>query len=256
MFDKLVESTKCKRGGRAGRYFAITTMIYAVALVALGVGTIIGFSPALAEEYALAAMLTPPVPRNSSPPPAITPNKVRVDAPMNIFAPPTRPPKDILPPDLAADIPVRPYSPVIPTGVPPGNGGGPGIGVPAGRENGDAPPPPPDPKPRPTPNPTPTPEVKKGPSKVSEGVLQGGAINKVTPVYPQIARTAHVYGTVQVVVTISEEGRVTEAYAANGHPLLKTAAIEAARRWTFKPTLLSNVPVKVQGVLTFNFTLQ
>jgi protein TonB len=121
---------------------------------------------------------------------------------------------------------------------------------------GDPPPPPPEPKPAPKLDPTPTPAVKTGPNKVSEGVLQGGAINKISPPYPQIARAARASGPVQVVVTISEEGRVIEAYAANGHPLLRAAAVEAARRWTFRPTLLSNVPVKVQGMLTFNFTLQ
>lgn len=52
-----------------------------------------------------------------------------------------------------------------------------------------------------------------------------------------------------VIIMNSEEGRVIEAYAANGHPLLLYTAVEAARRRTFKPTLLSNVPVKVQGVL-------
>ena len=46
-----------------------------------------------------------------------------------------------------------------------------------------------------------------------------------------------------------------EAAVLNGHPLLRNAALEAARQWTFTPTRLSNVPVKVQGVLTFNFKL-
>jgi protein TonB len=49
---------------------------------------------------------------------------------------------------------------------------------------------------------------------------------------------------------------VIEAAVIGGHPLLRDAALQAARQWLFKPTELSGVPVKVQGVLTFNFTLQ
>jgi protein TonB len=60
-----------------------------------------------------------------------------------------------------------------------------------------------------------------------------------------------------VQITISEEGRVIEASILPGqsaHPLLRDAALQAARQWLFNPTLLSGVPVKVQGILTFNFT--
>jgi protein TonB len=91
---------------------------------------------------------------------------------------------------------------------------------------------------------------------VSGGVLQGSAIKKVQPAYPAIAKAAHASGAVQVQVTISEAGQVTEAVAISGHPLLRGAAVEAARQWVFRPTELAGVPVKVQGVLTFNFTLQ
>lgn len=258
MFDVLVESTNTKRDKRAGRYFVATTIIYAAALIAIGVGTVIGFSPALAEEYSLQAMLTPPVPFEPTPPPVTMPTIARADAPPDVFAPPTKEPPKILLPDEASQVPVRVRrASFTNTGLPPCNGCTAGAGLPSGLVGeGDPPPLPPEPKPAPKPEPTATPQVKTGPNKVSEGVLQGGAINKVTPLYPAIAKAARASGPVQVVVTISEEGRVLEAYAAGGHPLLRPSAVDAARRWTFKPTLLSNVPVKVQGVLTFNFTLQ
>jgi protein TonB len=257
MFDKLVESTKGRLGRRAGRYFVLTTAIYALALVALGVGTIIGFRPALAEEYGLAAMLAPPVPSVPAPP-AITQRVIRADAPLNIFTPPPRPIDRILLPDEAARVEVRPYTPAANyTGLTPCSGCTGRMGIPDGREDGAPVPPPPEPKPRPTPAPTPTPEIKPpGTAKVSEGVLQGSAIRKPKPAYPAIARAARASGAVQVVVTISEDGRVIDAYAASGHPLLRTAAVETARQWLFSPTTLSKVPVKVQGVLTFNFVLE
>jgi TonB family protein len=114
------------------------------------------------------------------------------------------------------------------------------------------PPPPPPPKPEPTPTPTPVPKV----IRQSGGVLQGSAIRKVHPPYPPIAKAAHAQGAVQVQVTIDEEGNVIEAAVVGGHPLLREAALQAARQWKFRPTMLTGVPVKVQGILTFNFTLQ
>jgi TonB family protein len=90
---------------------------------------------------------------------------------------------------------------------------------------------------------------------VSGGVLQGTAIKQVTPPYPPIARAARAAGKVEVQVTISEKGKVIEAIVISGHPLLRDASLNAAKQWVFKPTELDSVPVKVQGILSFNFTL-
>src|SRR5262245_8059491 len=91
--------------------------------------------------------------------------------------------------------------------------------------------------------------------KVSEGVVRGNAIVKAAAIYPPSAKKMQAEGSVQVQVMISEEGRVVEATTVSGHPLLRTAAIEAARKWVFKPTMLNGIPVKVQSTLTFVFTL-
>ncbi len=90
---------------------------------------------------------------------------------------------------------------------------------------------------------------------VSPSVLQGNALKKVNPAYPSVAKAAKASGAVQVQITISEEGKVVDAVAISGHPLLRDAALDAARQWEFKPTILSGSPVKAQGTLTFNFTL-
>lgn len=256
MFDKLVESTKQKQGRRAGGYLAATTLIYGLALVGIAIGTIIGFSPALAEEYSLKATLAPPpLPIGPPPPPAI--QRTALEPQTVSFTAPTNP-IDLSKMRRAEDLPPVRFGdrgPVV-VGAPLGNGNGDSNGVWGAPRTGDA-----EAPPRPDPpislDPPPTPEIKpQGTSKVSEGVLQGGAIRRVKPAYPAMARTIRAGGAVQVAVTISEDGRVTDAAALNGHPLLRNAAIEAARQWLFSPTKLSNVPVKVQGVLTFNFILE
>src|SRR5262245_34486534 len=98
---------------------------------------------------------------------------------------------------------------------------------------------------------SPPPETRK----VSEGVVRGNATVKAQPVYPAVAKRMQAAGSVQVQVLISEEGRVIEANAVSGHPLLLSAAVDAARKWVFKPTKLNGIPVKVQSVLTFVFAL-
>jgi TonB family protein len=91
---------------------------------------------------------------------------------------------------------------------------------------------------------------------VSGGVLNGKAIDKPEPPYPSLAKAARASGTVTVQVTVDETGRVVSAAAVSGHPLLRAAAVEAARKARFTPTLLSGEPVRVSGVLTYNFALE
>jgi TonB family protein len=102
-----------------------------------------------------------------------------------------------------------------------------------------------------TPSPSPS-----GGQTISGGVLNGKAISKPEPPYPAIAKAARASGTVTVQVTVDETGRVVSASAVSGHPLLHAAAVAAAKQARFTPTLLSGEPVKVSGVLTYNFVLE
>jgi TonB family protein len=114
--------------------------------------------------------------------------------------------------------------------------------------------PPPTPPPnRPQSHP-PSPNQPQSIQEVVEQVLEGNAITRVQPVYPPTARMMKAMGEVKVRITISETGRVIDAKAISGHQSLRPAAIEAAYKWTFKPTTVDGAPIKVQGVLTFNFT--
>lgn len=97
----------------------------------------------------------------------------------------------------------------------------------------------------------PVPGEKRHP--ISGGVLNGKAISLPKPEYPPEAKAAGADGVVVVQLTIDEQGTVTEARAVSGHPLLQQAAVNAALQARFPPTLLSGEPVKVTGVLVFNF---
>lgn len=90
----------------------------------------------------------------------------------------------------------------------------------------------------------------------SVGVIESKAISKPSPPYPAIARTARVSGPVTVQIIVDEVGKVVSARALKGHPLLVNAAVQAAYQARFTPTLLSHQPVKVSGIITYNFVLQ
>jgi periplasmic protein TonB len=100
----------------------------------------------------------------------------------------------------------------------------------------------------------PPPLVDKPKPPQSIGVVNGIAKSLPKPPYPAAAIAIGVQGKVDVQVTIDEQGNVISAKAASGHIMLRDAAVNAAWKAKFTPTLLSKVPVKVTGVIVYNFT--
>ena len=91
------------------------------------------------------------------------------------------------------------------------------------------------------------------PKTISAGVVNGKAKTLPVPEYPAEAKAVKAAGAVNVQVTIDENGNVISAAATSGHSLLRASAVEAARQAKFSPTLLSGKPVKVTGVIVYNF---
>lgn len=100
---------------------------------------------------------------------------------------------------------------------------------------------------------SPPPTPKPVPRIVAKGVINGNAISLPKPAYPPTAKAVGASGPVNVQVTIDENGNVISATAVSGHPLLRQVSAQAARGAKFKPTLLSGQPVKVSGIIVYNF---
>ncbi len=105
--------------------------------------------------------------------------------------------------------------------------------------------------------PTPSPDRPAGDRQrmVSGGVLNGKAMSLPVPQYPPAAKAVRASGAVAIQVLILEDGTVFTAQAVSGHPLLRTAARVAACGAKFTRTLLEGSPVKVSGIITYNFNL-
>ena len=91
------------------------------------------------------------------------------------------------------------------------------------------------------------------PKLISGGVVNGKATFLAIPEYPAAARSTRASGAVNVQILIGEDGKVITAQAISGLPVLQFAARDAACRSKFSPTTLAGQPVKVSGVLVYNF---
>ena len=103
------------------------------------------------------------------------------------------------------------------------------------------------------PPPPPEPTV---PVRVGSGIRTPVKVFDVAPVYPAIARTAHVQGVVILEALLDAQGRVESMRVLRSIPLLDQAAIDAVQQWRYTPTQLNGRPVPVVMTVTVNFTLQ
>jgi protein TonB len=269
MFTNLIESeSHRKEFKRRSSFFLITVAAYALILFAAGVASIYAYDARLEAQSNSLEILNwvPPVtpadhvrPQPSRRAPAsnntgrVAPQPVRPIL-FESASNPIKPPEAIS--AAPNPIPPAPANAVVGNFVadpirPPGNssdcatctGNGGNTNAPMVSVDTTAPKPP---------------VAVKPPStlKVSLGVLVSKAISLPQPPYPVLAKQIRIQGPVTVQILVDEEGRVVTAQPMSGHPTLLAAAKEAAMRARFTPTKLSGVPVKVQGMITYNFVLQ
>jgi len=263
MFENLVESGSHKEDlARKSSFILGTVVLYAVLLTGLGILSVFLYDAELENQNLELTALVAPVPippqeevKQEAAKPTEKVEDRTVATRTELIASTDRP--DLVPKETSA---VASKVPPVPKGVPvqlgtsnteatrtgpigpPGQGTGGGPPAPTNIvKDVDEPPPPPPPK-------------RTAP--ISGGVLNGKATSLPKPPYPPVAKAARASGTVTVQVTIDENGNVISARAVSGHPLLQAAAVQAARSAKFSPTKLSGQPVKVTGVITYNFVAQ
>ena len=86
------------------------------------------------------------------------------------------------------------------------------------------------------------------------GEAQAAAMVRQTqPRYPELARNAGIAGAVRFSAVIARGGTIQSLQVISGHPLLAPSALDAAKNWVYKPTLLNGVPVEVTTEITVSF---
>jgi len=106
-------------------------------------------------------------------------------------------------------------------------------------------------------NPAPPKEVRIRPTRIKQGGATTAAslINRVTPVYPPLARQTRISGTVRLHAIIAKDGGVQQVEVISGHPLLVQSALDAVRQWKYRPTLLNGEPVEVDTTIDVVYAL-
>ena len=102
------------------------------------------------------------------------------------------------------------------------------------------------------------PIVKVAPSKpltISSGVAAGMLIQRLPLVYPPLAKSARVSGTVELHAIISKNGTIKDLQVVSGPGMLRQAAVDAVQAWRYKPYKLNNEPVEVDTTINVVFTL-
>jgi periplasmic protein TonB len=234
--DSLIESggkLKTKRG-------ATTMFSFFVQVGIIGFMVLIPllFTEALPKAQLMMALVAPPPPPPPPPPAEVhIVKQVQTDIVNGQLRTPTKIPKKVemikeeeAPPPMTAGVVGG-----VPGGVPGGSMGG----VMGGIIGGSAL----------------IPKVAVQRIRVSSGVTQGMVIKKVEPVYPAIAKTARVQGTVILAAVIGKDGAIQNLHVVSGHPLLQGAAMDAVKQWRYKPYILNGEPVEVDTQVVVNFTL-
>jgi TonB family protein len=262
MLDQLVESkSNSAENSRRSGFLATVFVVMSTVLIS---GVIYSL---FAKDYGMGgsdlelSTLVAPIPVEEEPPPKVEEQKkavnvdVRKEIILNMMESPKIPPEISIQkntqiardPNRKTVVGDKDFNSVIPVSRdyegPVSNTGDGSDETPTGNiPSPDQPPPPPTPTPKPPPS-----------KPISGGVLNGKATRLPTPTYPPAARAVRAGGSVAVQVLIDENGNVISASAASGNPLLRAAAVAAARGAKFSPTKLSGQPVKVQGIITYNF---
>ena len=86
-------------------------------------------------------------------------------------------------------------------------------------------------------------------------MMEGNLIQRVQPLYPPLAKQAHIQGQVVLRAVISRNGMIENLQVLSGHPMLVQGAIDAVKQWRYRPYFLNGEPVEVETQVTVNFVL-
>jgi hypothetical protein len=89
--------------------------------------------------------------------------------------------------------------------------------------------------------------------KVDGKVQDAMVLQKVPPILPSLAKSASISGIVHLAAIIAEDGTILELHSLGGPVLVIEAAMDAVKKWVYRPTLVDGVPVQVETTIDVTF---
>lgn len=94
------------------------------------------------------------------------------------------------------------------------------------------------------------------PVPIGGDVKPAKLLKSVQPIYPQMARTQHVSGNVQIDALIDAGGNVSSMKVLSGPALLRDAALESLKQWKYQPAELDGKPTPMHLTVVLQFRTQ
>jgi TonB family protein len=90
---------------------------------------------------------------------------------------------------------------------------------------------------------------------VSQGLSGGRLLKRISPDYPQQARTQRIEGRVILSAMVNEDGSVSDVKVVQGPTVLAESAVAAVARWRFQPFLLNGKPIRRETEIKVDYKL-
>lgn len=90
---------------------------------------------------------------------------------------------------------------------------------------------------------------------ISGGVAVGLIEHKVPPEYPPEAQARGIQGVVVLEAVIGVDGGIKDLRVVSGAPIFQKSALDAVRKWRYRPYLLNGIPVEVRTTVNVIFSL-
>lgn len=216
----------------------VSIAIQVTIALAIVTATLVVVESPVPRAVMMMAFVAAPLPPPPPPPPPKAPEPAQTASkpmPTNPAAAPVEPPKEILAEGPPIELDDETFE-GVPGGV---------VGGIAGGLEPLAPPPPPPPPPEP-----------RKPVRVGGVIKEPALVYRVEPVYPGVAISANIQGTVILEAMVDEEGNVASLKVLRSVPVLDKPALDAVKQWRYSPVILNGRPEKFILTVAVTFRLE
>jgi len=101
-----------------------------------------------------------------------------------------------------------------------------------------------------------SPQMQSLQTPTGDDITAAEITTRTEPVYPQMAKIAHITGFIHIYGIIGVDGRLRQLHLQSGHPILAQASLDAVKNWEYKPAMCDTTPVPMETELKIQFSIR